>query len=86
MKGNSDIYYKCCMAGAKRNSNLLFRRGPDLSIYHFPSALLRPCQSTSFGVSVTLHLFRGSRLRFEVLDFGDPENLSYFESRLSAVL
>ena len=22
MKGNSDIYYKCCMAGAKRNSSL----------------------------------------------------------------
>ena len=22
MKGNSDIYYKCCMASAKRNSSL----------------------------------------------------------------
>ena len=49
------------------------------------SLLVRKSLSTSFSVSVTLHLFRGSRLRFEVLDFGDPENLSYFESRLSAV-
>ena len=41
--------------------------------------------SNSFGVSVTLQVFRGSRLRSEVLDFDDPENHSYFESRLSAV-
>jgi hypothetical protein len=26
-------------ADEKRNSNLLFQRGPNLSIYHFPSAL-----------------------------------------------
>jgi hypothetical protein len=25
--------------GLRRNSSLLFQRGPDLSIYHFPSAL-----------------------------------------------
>ena len=47
VEGDSDILYKCCMAGAKRNSSLPFVRGPDLSIYHFPSALLGTYQSTN---------------------------------------
>jgi hypothetical protein len=34
-------------ADEKRNSSLLFRKGPDLSIYHFPTALLRAYQSTN---------------------------------------
>jgi hypothetical protein len=49
------------------------------------SLLVRKSLSTSFGVSVTLHLFRGSRLRSKVLGFGHSENLSYFDSRLSTV-
>jgi hypothetical protein len=53
--------------------------------YGRTSLLVNSSLSTSFRVSVTLQVFRGSRLRSEVLDFGDPENLSYFESRLSAV-
>ena len=49
------------------------------------SLLVSSSLSPSFGVSVTLQLFRDSRLRSEVLDFGHSENLSYFEPRLSAV-
>jgi hypothetical protein len=39
-RGRRGVYYKCCLSSAKRNSSLPFRRGPDLSIYHIPSALL----------------------------------------------
>ena len=47
-EGDSDILYEYCMAGAKRNSSLPFRRGPDLSIYHIPTALLVPETSATF--------------------------------------
>ena len=53
--------------------------------YVCTSLLVSSSLSTSFSVSVTLQLFRGSRLRSEVLDFSHFENLSYFEPRLSAV-
>jgi hypothetical protein len=46
---------------------------------------VRKSLSTSFGVSVALHLFRGSRLWSKVLNFGHSENLSCFDSRLSTV-
>ena len=57
--------------GLRRNSSLLFQRGPDLSIYPFPSALLRPYQCTSFvKVCRLVSAFPGLFTYSEVLDFG----------------
>ena len=87
------IYSISAVLGSSEETQACFSEEVLTSLFIFflqcsyvrTSLLVCSSLQTSFGVSVTLQVFRGSRLRFEVLDFGDPENLSYFESRLSAV-
>ena len=54
----------------KRNSSLLSRRGPDLFIYHFPSALLGTYQSANqYQLIGYVQRFCRSSIVSRILDF-----------------
>ena len=87
------IYFISAVLGSSEETQACFSEEVLTSLfiiflqrsYGRTSLLVSSSLSTSFGISVTLQLFRDSRLWSEVLDFDHTENLSYFEPRLSAV-